>query len=252
MKVLILEDEEPASQRIAKMLLELVPDAQVLDILDSVKSSLNWFGTNEMPELILADIQLADGISFELFNNIEISCPVIFTTAFDEYAINAFKHNGIDYLLKPIKKEELQKSLNKFNKLKESSLKPDYSELLHVLGKQNNNFQKRIIIRFRDQFIMVDVDEVACFFVENKITYLVTRQNQQYQVDYTMDECENLFNPKLFFRINRQVIVHIHAISKMVAYSKSRVSLSLQPNVPFETIVSTERSAAFKLWLLGK
>jgi DNA-binding LytR/AlgR family response regulator len=234
------------------MLLELESEAQIVEILDSVRSSLNWFRINEMPDLILADIQLADGISFELFNTIEITCPVIFTTAFDEYAITAFKHNGIDYLLKPIKKDELQLALTKFKKLQESSIKPNYTELLNVLGKQAGSYQKRIIIRFRDQYIMVDVEDVACFFVENKITYLVTRQNQQYQVDHTMDECENLFDPKLFFRINRQVIVHIQAISKMVAYSKSRVSLSLQPSVPFETIVSTERSAAFKIWLLGK
>lgn len=252
MNVLIIEDEEPASARLAKMLTDIANDAQVVGVIESVKAGLAWFENHPSPDLILADIQLADGISMELLSAAQIDCPVIFTTAFDEYAISAFKHNSIDYLLKPIRKEELGNSLEKFRKLSKSSTSVDYTGLLQIIQNKQEQYQKRMLIRYRDQLIMVNVEEIAYFYVEHKITYITTRNNDQYQVDYTMDECENLLDPAVFFRINRQCIVHITAIKKMVAYSKSRVGLSLHPDCPFETIVSTERSGPFKVWLLGK
>ncbi len=252
MKILILEDEAPAAIRLRNLLNEIQPAVEIIAVIDSVKSAVKWFQENDLPELILADIQLADGISFEIFETCEITCPVIFTTAFDEYALKAFKLNSIDYLLKPINKGDLETALNKYQNLNKGNKNVDLKNLLALIGHKSEQFQKRIIIRFREQLKTVEIDDIAYFYVENKITYAVTKSNLNYQVDFNLDECESILDPGLFFRINRQFIVNINSIVKMTAYSKSRVNIILNPNTTHETIVSTERSAAFKVWLLGK
>ncbi len=252
MKLLIIEDEEPAAKRLQKMITDILPDAIVLETIDSIAAALKWLETKESPDLIISDIQLSDGISFEIFKNFEVSCPIIFTTAYDQYAIDAFKVNSIDYLLKPIKKDELEIALSKYNKLKSSSAPNTLSidKLLQAFhSTQSNNYKTRFIVKFGERIRTIDVKEVAYFYTEDKINFLTTTEGRRYTIDFNLDALENLVDPKVFFRINRQYIISIHAIAEMFAYSKSRVLIKLNPPAKEDTIVSTDRSGAFKLWL---
>ncbi len=250
MRILIIEDEELAAERLARMIHELEPKAQIIDTLCSVNAALKWFSENKMPDLVFMDINLADGSSFEIFKGVNITCPVIFVTAFDQYAIAAFKVNSIDYLLKPLKKEELKAAIEKFKRLKPAST--DMNLAIQQLIDSRKEYQKRIIIRFGENIKMVDVKDIAYFYTEDKINYLCTHQSLRYPVDFNLDELEQLLSPKEFFRINRQFIVSITSIEKMLAWSKSRVKLVLKPASDIETIVSTDRSPHFKEWLTGK
>ncbi|MCX6290999.1 MAG: LytTR family DNA-binding domain-containing protein [Bacteroidetes bacterium] len=251
--VLIIEDEEPAAGRLLKMLKEIDPGIVVLDVIVSVNSAVDWLKQHTPPDLILMDIHLADGESFEIFKKTEVTSPVIFITAYDEYAIRAFKVNSIDYLLKPVKKDDLQQALGKFHKL--HTAKPgvasDFSKLLETLKAPKQEYKKRFIIRFGDHIKSIDAKDVAYFFTEDKINFLKTHDNKTYPVDYNLDKLEAMLEPAVFFRINRQFIISIKAIDQMFAFSKSRVKVKLVPPTDADTIVSTERSADFKDWLGG-
>ena len=247
--ILIIEDEEPAANRLKKMVTELEPNANVLDNI-SVNSAITWFKQNPQPDLIFSDIQLSDGLSFEIFKNIEVQCPVIFITAYDQYAIDAFKVNSIDYLLKPIKKDDLETALNKFKKLTTTTAAPmDISKVLEVFNQPKSEYKTRFIVRYGEHIKTIKIEEVAYFYTEDKINFLTTNEGRRYTIDYNLDNLESMLNPKTFFRINRQFIISIHAISEMFTYSKSRVLVKLNPPSKHETIVSTERSGDFKLWL---
>ncbi|MBK6930589.1 MAG: response regulator transcription factor [Saprospirales bacterium] len=255
MKVLIIEDENAAARRLEKLLKDVAPDIVVLQQLDSVESSVLWLGQHPAPDLIFLDIHLADGASFDIFEHIQVQCPVIFTTAYNEYALQAFKVNAVDYLLKPIKSNELGAALEKYNKVfKPATKAPDYAALLETLKRHNEpQFLQRLLIRFGHSLRLVDMADAAYFYTKDKITFLITRSDgKRYPVDYPLDKLETLLNPKAFFRINRQFIVQVGAIKEMHPYSKSRVKVELQPPTDLETIVSTERSAEFKKWLVGE
>ncbi|MBK9799690.1 MAG: response regulator transcription factor [Bacteroidetes bacterium] len=254
MNVLLIEDEEPASTRLKKLLASVSPELTVLETLVSVKSAIEWLTHHYHPDLIIMDIQLSDGISFDIFNEVEIKCPVIFTTAYDQYALQAFKVNSVDYLLKPVKSEELKTALDKYKKRFSDKTSPeiDYSVLLSALSKNKGEYQKRIVIRYGEIIKTVEIADVAYFYTESKINFLYTFKNQRFSVDHNLDELEHILNPKEYFRINRQFIVNIKAIDKMVTVSKSRVKLTLNPPCEIETIVSTERSSYFKDWLTGQ
>ena len=252
MKVLIIEDELLAAERLVKMIKEVLPDAEILDMLVSIKSTVEWLNTHAAPDVIMMDIHLADGPSFEIFNKTRVTSPVIFTTAYDQHALEAFKVNSIDYLLKPIKKEELTKAFEKLKMLSEINMKRLESLMSALSGKGGpKEYQKRIVIRYGDTIKMVEVGEVAYFYTEDKINYLCTTGNLRYPIDYNLDELESLLNPDEFFRINRQFIINIRSIEKMLAWSKSRVKVILKPATTEDTIVSTERSPYFKDWLTG-
>lgn len=251
MKVLIIEDEEPASIRLEKILKEVEPTIEIVDVIVSVKSAIKWFKNNACPDLVMVDIQLADGISFDIFKEVEVNCPLVFTTAFNQYAIEAFKVNSVDYLLKPVKKNELSAAITKFKKQYQKN-DFNYQAIMDAFSAQKPEYQKRLIVRFGEQIKAIEVDQVAYLFVENKITYLYTKSKLQYPVDHNLDELEKILDPTLFFRINRQFIVSIYAIEKMVTYTKARVKLTLTPSANQDTVVSAERSADFKVWLLGK
>jgi DNA-binding LytR/AlgR family response regulator len=181
-----------------------------------------------------------------------VTCPIIFITAYDQFALQAFKLNSIDYLLKPVKKDELATALKKFHAIhatKESAV--DYEKLAELISREKTAFKKRLLIRYGDLYKTIEIKDAAYFYSENKITYVCTRDNARYALDHTLDELEKLLEPKQFFRINRQFIVSVDAIDKMIAVSKSRVKLSLKPASELETIVSTERSPEFKKWLSG-
>lgn len=254
MKILVIEDEKLASDRLIKMIKEVEPSAEILDTLVSIRSSVEWLKTHAAPDVIMMDIHLADGPSFEIFAAVQVTSPVIFTTAYDEHALDAFKVNSIDYLLKPIKKEEIERAFEKLRKLSGMHLKQLETFMKQFSGQANStpkDYQKRIVIRYGDTIKMVEVAEVAYFYTEDKINYLCTAANLRYPIDYNLDELETMLDPEQFFRINRQFIINISSIDKMLAWSKSRVKVVLKPATTEDTIVSTERSPNFKDWLTG-
>lgn len=251
MTILIIEDEEPAYKRLQKMLKEIEPDHVLLDQIVSVSSAVKWFGENDSPDLVISDIQLSDGISFNIFKQIEITCPIIFTTAYDQYAIEAFKVNSIDYLLKPVKKEELTNAVNKYKSRTTASKEPvvDINKLLLALQPAGADYKKRFVVKYGEHIKTIDTEEVVYFYTEDKATFLCTKDARRFVIDFNMDTLDSILDPKVFFRINRQYIISIHAIAEMFAYSKSRVLIKLNPPSKHETIVSAERSADFKHWL---
>jgi two-component system, LytTR family, response regulator LytT len=251
MTILIIEDEEPAYKRLQKMLKDIEPGHTLLNQIVSVSSAIKWFKENEAPDLIISDIQLSDGISFEIFKQVDIKCPVIFTTAYDQYAIEAFKVNSIDYLLKPVKKEELEKAVTKFKSLTPATAFPsiDINKLLQSLQPAGIEYKKRFVVRYGEHIKTINIEEVVYFYTEDKATFLCTKDARRFVVDFNLDTLDSILDPKVFFRINRQYIISIHSIAEMFAYSKSRVLIKLNPPAKNETIVSTERSADFKHWL---
>ena len=252
MKVVIIEDENFAALRLKKMILEYNPDIRILAELESVAESVKWFKSNPEPDLIFLDIHLEDDLSFAIFDQVSISSPVIFTTAFDEYAIKAFKLKSIDYLLKPIVHEELVAALKKYDQF--SGLHPrsvDLQSLYPLLTTKDARYRERFSISVGSKIKMVEVTDIAYFFVLDKGVYLRTFHGNTYNVDFTLDTLTELLNPASFFRINRKYLINIASIENMVAYSRSRVKLDLKPRTDKEdeTIVSIDRSAEFKQWL---
>ena len=253
-KVLILEDEDAAAKRLQKLVAEILPEAEFVATIESVKQGVEWFEYNSLPDLIFADIQLNDGTSFDIFRKVEVKSPVIFTTAYDEHALNAFKLNSVDYLLKPIKKNELSSAIEKFKSLHlvgKNNDNENLHQLLQTLQK-TQHYKQRFVLRIGEHMKIVEVPDIAYFYTENKANFIITKDNKRYLADNTLDQLESMLDPKLFFRINRQFIVSYSSIAEMFSYSKARVLLKLNPPSKLDTIVSTERSAAFKSWLGGE
>jgi two-component system LytT family response regulator len=249
MNILIIEDEPAAVRRLKKLLLTILPNATLLGTAESIEESLQLIGKHKEADLIFMDIHLADGSSFEIFRHMEVLAPIIFTTAYDQYAIKAFKVNAVDYLLKPIKKEELERALVKYQQMA-ASAEVNYQELANILQPEEQ--VKRFLIKFGQQIRLVSMPEVAYFYTEDKITFLVTKGGKRYPVDQSLEKLEAEVNASRFFRINRQFIISIDAIDEMYVYSKSRVKVTLNPPADIDTIVSTERSPHFKKWLVGE
>ncbi len=252
MKVVIIEDEAFAALRLKKMIQDFNPDIKILAELESVAESVSWFKTNPEPDLIFLDIHLEDDLSFAIFDQVKISAPVIFTTAFDEYAIKAFKLKSIDYLLKPIVHEELAAAIKKYEQFSGLSNKSvDLRSLYNLLTNSEKKYRERFSVAVGSKIKMVEVVDIAYFFVMDKGVYLRTKQGNTYNVDFTLDKLEDMLNPASFFRINRKYFVNISSIANMIAYSRGRVKLELKPpaNEEFDTIVSIDRSSDFKDWL---
>ncbi len=249
MNVLIIEDESFAADKLERMLKEVDPSINILAKLGSIKESVKWLSLNTA-DLIFLDIQLSDGISFNIFEQVSITTPVIFTTAYDEYAIKAFQLNSISYLLKPIRQRDLAESLQKYRSLK-SAFSIDYDLLLANIRGKEPDFKKRFLIQIGEKIRKIEVSEIAYFYVLEKNVYLRTFQGNNYSIEYTLDKLETMLNPSVFFRINRKYMVNMDSIANMVAYSRGRVKLDLKPNADdeFDTVVSIDRSADFKKWL---
>jgi DNA-binding LytR/AlgR family response regulator len=251
MRIWIVEDEAPAARRLTNMLQNnegLVVEKVFASVVDTV-AALQQFA---QPDLMVMDIHLADGSSFEIFKQVAISAPVIFTTAFDQYAVNAFKVNSIDYLLKPIKEAELNAAIDKFKRLHKQQLQAtQIEELIKSIVKPVKEYKRRFAVRYGDHLKTIDIAQAAYFFTENKATYLVTKDGFRHIIDYNMDELDNMLDPGNFFRINRQFIISVAAIAEMHTWTKARVMVTLNPSTKLDTIVSSERSAAFKQWLDG-
>ncbi len=248
--ILIIEDEEPAVKRLWKLVKEILPNAQLLATHYSVAHAVSWLQQNPMPQLILSDVQLSDGISFEIFKSVPEVCPVIFITAFDQYAIHAFKTNSIDYLLKPVKKAELEAALKKFLNQSQSRNAFSINELLKSLHPAPaKEYKKRFAVRYGEHLKTINTAEIAYFNTEDKITFLTTFENRRFITDFNLEVLETMLDPSVFFRINRQFIISIQSLAEMFTHSKGRVLIKLQPPSRHETIVSAERSADFKRWL---
>src|SRR5688572_13281943 len=216
MKILIIEDESLAAKDLQKNILEVEPEAQILNVITSVESAREWFAENSHPDLILSDIQLSDGISFDIFESLHLSCPIIFTTAFDEYAIRAFKLNSIDYLLKPVDARELLVALKKYKSLNTENLIGDQlKKMIGSWGQTTRKHKERFLTLHRNNLVPVTIQEIA-FFHKEEIIYLHTTGNEKLISDHhTLDEVENLLNPEIFYRVNRQYIIHIQAVGKI-------------------------------------
>lgn len=246
MNILIIEDELPAFTRLTRLLSVQVPDAVILKQIDSIQAARSWFQDNPMPDIVFLDIQLADGSGLELQKTGMITCPVVFTTAYDHYALDAFSTSGIDYLLKPIKKEELQMTFQKLENLKKmfgDSPLPESSA---------PTYKKRFLIRFGEHIKSLAVSDIAYCYSSNKATFAKTFEGQSYPMDENLDTLETLLDPQDFFRINRQYLINLHAIDNMRTYTKARVVIRLTPPVKDTPVVSSERAASFKNWLNGE
>ena len=249
MKVLIIEDESIAAKRLEEMLMEIEVECEVLAKIGSVKESVKWLSNHEA-DLIFLDIQLSDGLSFSIFEQVRITTPIIFTTAYDQYAIKAFRLNSIAYLLKPIRKRELEESLQKYNTMRKA-FSVDVDKLMAAFSDQAKVYKERFLIRIGDMLKKVTADEVAYIFAEDKSVYLVTFDDKKLPVDYSLDTLENELDPDNFFRVHRGLIVNIESIENMMAWTRSRVKLELNPSTGrnIETVVSTSRSGDFKEWM---
>jgi DNA-binding LytR/AlgR family response regulator len=255
MNIFILEDEAPALRRITKLVQEILPQAVITHTADSVSEALQLLNGKPEPDLILADIQLADGLSFDLFEQTMLSCPVIFTTAFDEYAIRAFKLNSIDYLLKPIDREALNTALEKYHRLFKSGNNgvpaPQWQEIIRQLRSGNTTYKNRFLVTKGAQLLPVAADEIAWFVTEDRLVFLHTFQNQRYICDHTLDELETLLNPEQFYRANRQFIIGIKTVKGAENGFNGKLHLHLHPAPSEQVIVSREKAVQFKDWLAG-
>lgn len=248
-KVLIIEDELPAAKRLEKLLSEVAPEFQVVKHCDSIETSIHYLKSGALPDLIMLDIQLGDGLSFEIFKQVDILCPVIFTTAYDEFSIKAFELNSIDYLLKPINKDKLSKSIEKFNRLHQSSHQQDWRLIATLLDKEKKEFKQRFLVTVGEHLHTIQTNEIAYFYSVEKSTFLTTTAGKTLPLDFSLDKLEGLLSPTQFFRINRQFIVSFQSIKKIFIQSKSRIKLMIEPMVKDEVLISTARTHEFKEWL---
>ena len=253
MKVVIIEDEYPAAERLGKLLQRTDEAIRVVAMLDSVETAVRWLQENKAPDLILSDIQLSDGLSFEIYERVILQSPIIFTTSYDEYAIRAFKLKSIDYLLKPIKHEELKQAIEKYQTFRADFSGHDQAarleQMLDTLTRTERSHKKRFLVKKNEEFIPITDQEIAYFYTEHELVYLVAQTNKKYVIDYTLEQLEDLLAPAQFFRINRQLIINMSAIQQIHTYFSSRLKLQIQPTPDDEVVVSKGKVKAFKEWL---
>ena len=248
MRVVIIEDEALAADKLQRLISQVDSEIDVLQILESVEESINWFSQNKMPDLIFMDIQLDDGISFEIFDAVKIDAPVIFTTAFDEYAIRAFKVNSVDYLLKPVELLSLEKAISKFKKIFSKNINFE-ANISKVFKQLSNNYKSRFFIKVGTRFRSIQIEDICCFFVEERNTFLRTQNGKTYDLDNSLEKLQKLIDPDLFFRINRKYLVNINCIDEIISYSTSRLKLKLESVNSDDLIVSRDNVSEFKRWM---
>ena len=252
MKVLIVEDESPSSRRLRTLLAEIDPTITIEGTLEGVEGSVKWLNAHDHPDVIFMDIQLSDGLSFDIFKRIEVKSPVIFTTAYDEYAIEAFKVNSIDYLLKPIDKSELRRSLQKLGELKRAYAQRDdrlIEQLARSLQEATQRYKTRFLIKSGQSLMTIFDKDIAYFVSDRKLTFLVMRDGKRHIVENSLGELEKQLHPHDFFRLNRQVIARIGAIDSVHVHFHGKLRIQLKPPAQDEILVSRENARAFKRWL---
>ena len=253
-KAVIIEDEQLIAKELQYKINEVAPEIEIINTLPSLKTAFKWFLENAEPDLIFADIQLSDGISFEIFKRYELQCPVIFTTAYDEYAIQAFKVNGIDYLLKPVDTEDLIKAIAKSKAIIESKTKypNEMGRILELINNKSapaSKYKEKFIVSHRKQWVPIPVSDIACFYRDN-INYIYTFNGEKYLLDFvTLEDVEELLDPNIFYRSNRQSIVNINAIASVKPHENQKLTLSLKAPLKLEIDISREKAPAFKKWL---
>jgi len=252
MRTIIIEDEEFAARRLENLIKECDPTIEIVAKLQSVKESVVWLKTNTQPDLIFLDIQLEDDLSFSIFEQVKVQSKIIFTTAFDEYAIKAFKHNSIDYLLKPINKDELCNAINKYKNWDKSGNKVIDAEELRKLLNPQQTYRERFMVSVGDKLKSIQVVDIAYFFSTAGITFVVMNNKSQYSVDFSLDNLKEMLNPQDFFRVNRQYYIGLKSIDKVVVYPKSRLKLVLNPPTETDLFVSIDKAPEFKQWMDGE
>lgn len=247
--VLIVEDEKPNSDRLQRLLLSIRPNIEILSVEDSISSTVNWLKNNENPDIIFMDVRLSDGLSFEIFNKVEFNSPVIFTTAYDEYAVRAFKYNSVDYLLKPIEAEMLEDSLKKYENFLE--MVPLVSMAIEGVVNyiQTKEYRKRFLLSYRDGYKTILTQDILYFYTENGISKGVLLNGQTEIIPQTLEELEKQLDPTQFFRANRQFIVHIDSVKQISNYFNGKLKIELKNAPEMEVIVSREKSSLFKSWM---
>ncbi len=251
MRVLIIEDEPQAATRLQKVLQQVDASIEVIDKIDSVKSAIAWFENNAHPDMVFMDIQLGDGLSFSIFEQTQIDCPVVFTTAYDEYALKAFKVNSIDYILKPVDPDDIQSTLNKFKKL--GFTKPDTSAMLgnihNALQSLTKKTKSRFVVKIGEHLKTTAVEDILYFYSQDKATFCFTRENRSIVLDYTLEQIQEMVDDDRFFRINRKYLICEEAFTDIVTYLNSRLKLSLKGSDDKDIVVARERVQEFKAWL---
>lgn len=250
MKVVIIEDEVWAAELIENLILKYDSDIEILTTLDSVKKSVSWFNNEPAPDLVFMDIHLADGLSFEIFDQAKVSCPVIFTTAYNEYAIRAFKVNSIDYLLKPLDFDELKRAIDKFkDRYSGQNAIPPPEVFDKVLNMLTNDYKKRFVIKVGEHIRSIPVEEILYFYSLEKATFLNTNNDHNYVIDYSLEQVENLLDPEKFFRVNRKYLISMNSFDDIISYSNSRLKIELLHSDDQDVIVAREKVQKFKKWL---
>jgi len=253
MKTLIIEDEQFAADILADLIRAVRPEASVVDVLGSVEEAVEWLRLHQAPDLIFCDIHLSDGSSFDIFRQVEVRCPVIFTTAYNQYALDAFKVNSIDYLLKPVKREDVAAALRMYDESRQHFLAEGLGNLqglLHTLQvPAQRPLRSRFLVKVGPSIRVVQLPEIAYFQAEDAVVFLVTHEKKRHIVNFTLDQLEEQLDPQLFFRANRQLLVHITAVREVKPYLKGRLFLQLNPPTAEDAFVSSSRATAFKQWL---
>ena len=247
MTAIIIEDEKPALEKLKRGLTKANPDIEVLACLTSVEQARSWLGANKHPDVIFMDIELSDGLSFQILEHSSIQSPIIFTTAYDEYWQEAFEHNSIDYLLKPIKQEKLELALSKYQRLKEHFA----GNLQNLLSwqKGNSTYKKRFLVKRGADYVSIKVEDIAYFYASHKVVCLVNNQSQKFILDESLSELEAQLDPSMFYRVNRKYLVNLNAIQRIRSYPKSKLQLDLIPAVEEEVLIAQENVAFFKDWM---
>src|SRR5665648_21242 len=247
MKIIILEDETRAANHLERLLKKVAPGMTIIAKLESVRDGLAYLQSNPEPDLIFSDIQLADGLSFEIYNQVSVRCPIIFTTAYDHYAIEAFKTNGIDYLLKPIEEERLQQAIEKTRHFSPGLM---FAKILAIANPASEKtFKSRFMVKVGDKIKSIPVDEILVFYSQEKASYIQTADHHNYCIDYALDQLEPMLDPEKYFRINRKYIVAIEACTNILAWTNSRLRLKIDGIDDTDIIVARERVVEFKGWL---
>ena len=249
MKAVIVEDEEFASKRLAQLVTDLAPEISIVSVLGSVEEGKKWFSSNTFPDLVFMDIQLNDGYGFDILDDLKDHPPIIFTTAYNEFAIRGFKYNGVDYLLKPIVKADLKKALEKFKKNVTRNVQSPSDNIEQLKQLFHKEYKHRFMVKVGNQFRSFNVEDIAFFKSHEGMIFLHTHAGQSYPIEYTIDQLENILNPIHFFRVNRKFMVSVKSVVEIHSYFNSRLLLKLLPKEEEQIIVSRERTTNFKKWL---
>lgn len=249
MNIVIIEDEHLAAEKLERYLLKYDASIIVLKVLSSISEAVNWFQNNSNYDVVFMDIQLTDGLSFEIFNQVKINKPVIFSTAFDEYAVDAFKVNSIDYVLKPITFTDISKAMSKLKTMQNLFNADTVKKVAEIVHQKKE--KDRFLVRLGNHIHSIKTEEIALFYAEGRTVYLVTKENKKFIIDFKLEDVNNVLNSKTFFRVNRSFIININAIKDVIVYSNSRLKIAPKVAIDKEIIVSREKVSAFKTWLEG-